>query len=86
LTDIKTAEFVSHQNVERYERLLKTDLSEPERQYITRRLGEEREFLACIAADGQPMAATFFGARSQFVKGAVIAFLAVELLGPTLGL
>jgi hypothetical protein len=91
MTEIQTTEFVSRQNIERYERLLKTELSELERQYVTERLKEERDFLASIGDaslgnNGHATAAIFFGARPQFVKCASIAFIGLELVGPALGI
>lgn len=36
-----TATFVHSENIRRYERLLKTDLTDTEREFIRRRLAEE---------------------------------------------
>jgi hypothetical protein len=43
MTDFRTAKILSHQrNLQRYARLLATELTELERQYLHKRIAEER--------------------------------------------
>jgi hypothetical protein len=47
--ETKTVQLRTHQkNIDRYEGLLKTELSEAERQYIEKRLSEERLAMAML--------------------------------------
>ncbi|WP_426611184.1 hypothetical protein [Bradyrhizobium sp. McL0616] len=43
-------------NIGRYQRLLRTTLSELEREFLERRLAEERTALEALAADAFPIA------------------------------
>ncbi|MCK1651473.1 hypothetical protein IVA88_08460 [Bradyrhizobium sp. 149] len=49
---------VHRNNVSRYRRLLKTKLSDIERQFVERRLAEEQTALEALAADVFPVAFT----------------------------
>jgi hypothetical protein len=43
MRDLRTAKIISHQNnIRRYSRLLATDLTELEREYLHRRIAEEQ--------------------------------------------
>jgi len=44
-----------HNNIARYNRLLKTKLTEYERQFIERRLSEERSAIKTVAASELPL-------------------------------
>ncbi|UWU77906.1 hypothetical protein N2603_05430 [Bradyrhizobium huanghuaihaiense] len=45
-------------NIHRYRRLLRTKLSELERQFIERRLAQEQATLQCLSAESFPVAFT----------------------------
>jgi hypothetical protein len=49
-------------NIHRYRRLLKTELTELERQFIERRLSEERSAMENVAASALPSHLPIFGA------------------------
>lgn len=56
MTDDKLALTRAHRsNISRYERLLATQLTELERNYIKRRLAEERSALTALTAPGFPI-------------------------------
>lgn len=56
MTDDKLALTRAHRsNISRYERLLATQLTELERNYIKRRLAEERTALMALTAPGFPI-------------------------------
>ncbi|MDE2378339.1 hypothetical protein [Bradyrhizobium sp.] len=52
-------------NIHRYRRLLRTKLSDLERQFVERRLAEEQTALAALAADTFPIAFTLPKSRSD---------------------
>ena len=53
MIDEKLARLRMHRNnISRYRRLLKTDLSELQRQFIERRINEEKSALESVAASG----------------------------------
>ncbi len=53
MIDEKLARLRMHRNnISRYRRLLKTDLSELQRQFIERRINEEKSALKSVAASG----------------------------------
>lgn len=57
MLDLNLARIRTHRNnVSRYRRLLKTKLSDLERQFIERRLAEEQAALETLAADAFPVA------------------------------
>lgn len=57
MLDQDFARFRAHRNnLSRYRRLLKTRLSDIERQFIERRLAEEQAALEAFAADAFPVA------------------------------
>jgi hypothetical protein len=57
MTDEKFAHLRTHRNnIARYRRLLKTKLTEHERQFIERRLSEERSAMESLAASVFPLA------------------------------
>jgi hypothetical protein len=57
MIDEKLARLRTHRhNIDRYRRLLKTRLTELERQYIARRLSEEQSALERLAASTFPLA------------------------------
>ncbi|WP_407184673.1 hypothetical protein [Bradyrhizobium centrosematis] len=59
MLDLDFARVRAHRNnVSRYRRLLKTRLSDLERQFIERRLAEEQAALEALAADAIPAAFT----------------------------
>ena len=47
---------IHRKNIRRYRRLLETELTELERQIITKRLSEERSALENVVASGFPLA------------------------------
>lgn len=56
MTDDKLVLTRAHRsNISRYERLLATQLTELERNYIKRRLAEERTALSALTAPGFPI-------------------------------
>ena len=56
MTDEKFALLRTHRNnISRYRRLLKTKLTEFERQFIERRLSEERSAMENVATSGFPL-------------------------------
>jgi hypothetical protein len=85
--DTKTAEFVSRQNIEKYERLLGTHLSELERNYVQERLAAERGFLASLGRSAaRSTVASFSGIWSSAFDGMSIAFASIALAAPALGI
>jgi hypothetical protein len=51
MTDFRTAKILSHQrNIKRYARLLATELTELERQYLHKRMAEEQAELERLQA------------------------------------
>ena len=57
MTDEKFALLRTHRNnISRYRRLLKTKLTELERQFIEKRLSEERSAMECLAYSTFPLA------------------------------
>ena len=59
MLDLELARIRTHRNnISRYRRLLKTKLSELERQFIERRLAEEQAALQALAAEAFPAAFT----------------------------
>jgi uncharacterized protein YPO0396 len=51
MTDFRTAKILSHQrNIQRYARLLATELTELERQYLHKRIAEEQAALERLQA------------------------------------
>lgn len=59
MLDLDFARVRAHRNnVSRYRRLLKTRLSDLERQFIERRLAEEQAALEALSADAIPAAFT----------------------------
>ncbi|MDN5004289.1 hypothetical protein ACFQZO_25940 [Bradyrhizobium sp. GCM10027634] len=59
MLDLDLARIRTHRNnLSRYRRLLKTKLSDLERQFIERRLAEEQAALEALAADAFPVAFT----------------------------
>ena len=68
MTDEKLARLRAHDNnISRYRRLLKTNLSELERGFIERRLGEER---AAVESLAHPAPTPRTGTAGQFDAGA----------------
>ncbi|MBR1232018.1 hypothetical protein [Bradyrhizobium sp. AUGA SZCCT0182] len=68
MTDEKLARLRAHaNNISRYRRLLKTNLSELERGFIERRLSEERSAVESLA---QPAPTPRTGTAGQFDVGA----------------
>jgi hypothetical protein len=64
MIDEKLARLRTHRNnIDRYRRLLRTRLTELERQFIARRLSEEQSALEKLAASTFPLA--FQGPRIQ---------------------
>ena len=54
MMDEKISRLRTHQkNIDRYQNLLKTSLSEVEQQYLERRMSEERLAMATLSADHQ---------------------------------
>ena len=85
--DIKTADFVSRQNIEKYKRLLGTELSDLERRYVLERLQQEQDFIASLSHPARPSGgAMFTGLFLPFVESASIALASISLVGPSLGL
>lgn len=57
-------------NVRRYRRLLQTQLTELERDYVQRRLNEEEDALSAATSETQPLAIGSAGSdQSQFTSG-----------------
>ena len=57
MLDERLARLRTHRNnISRYRRLLKTDLTELERRFIERRLSEERSAVDSVAASTFPLA------------------------------
>ena len=55
MTDLRTVEILSHRrNIQRYRRLLATELTEIERQYLHRRIAEEQAELERLQSEPQP--------------------------------
>ena len=55
MTDFRTAKILSHRrNIQRYGRLLATELTELERQYLHRRIAEEQAELDRLQSEPQP--------------------------------
>ena len=73
------SKFVCRQNIRRYEKLLRTELTDHERAFIKRRLAEEEQFLQLAEAQ-RPSRAVGNGLKSTYltVKGTI----AVALLNP----
>jgi len=68
VTDEKFARLRAHDNnISRYRRLLKTNLSDLERQFLERRLREERSAIESLA---RPAPTPRTGAAGQFDAGA----------------
>ena len=68
MTDEELARLRAHaNNISRYRRLLKTNLSELERGFIERRLSEERSAVESLA---QPAPTPLTGTAGQFDAGA----------------
>jgi hypothetical protein len=68
MTDEKLARLRAHDNnISRYRRLLKTNLSDLERQFLERRLSEERSAVVSLA---QPAPTPRTGTAGQFDGGA----------------
>jgi hypothetical protein len=68
VTDEKLARLRAHDNnISRYRRLLKTNLSDLERQFLERRLSEERSAVVTLA---QPALTPRTGTAGQFDAGA----------------
>jgi hypothetical protein len=68
VTDEKLARLRAHDNnISRYRRLLRTNLSDLERQFLERRLSEERSAVESLA---QPAATPRTGTAGQFDAGA----------------
>ena len=68
MTDEKLARLRAHaNNISRYRRLLKTNLSELERGFIERRLSEERSAVESLA---HPASTPRTGTAGQFDAGA----------------
>lgn len=60
MVDEKFALLRMHRNnISRYRRLLKTELTEIERQFIERRLSEERSAMETVAASAFPLTFKF---------------------------
>jgi len=56
MTDLRTAKILSHRrNIQRYGRLLATELTEIERQYLHRRIAEEQAELERLQSEPQPV-------------------------------
>jgi hypothetical protein len=56
MTDLRTAKILSHRrNIQRYGRLLATELTELERQYLHRRIAEEQAELERLQSEPQPV-------------------------------
>ena len=56
MTDFRTAKILSHRrNLQRYARLLATELTELERQYLHRRIAEEQAELERLRSEPQPV-------------------------------
>ena len=56
MTDLRTAKILSHRrNIKRYGRLLATELTEIERQYLHRRITEEQAELERLQSEPQPV-------------------------------
>ena len=54
MTDFRTAKILSHRrNIQRYARLLATELTELERQYLHKRIAEEQAELERLQASRQ---------------------------------
>ena len=72
MLDLDLARIRTHRNnLSRYRRLLKTKLSDLERQFIERRLAEEQAALEALAADAFPVAFSLPGGSSiPSVQGA----------------
>lgn len=70
------SKFVCCQNIRRYKRLLRTELTDLERAFIKRRLAEEEHSLQLIEAQ-RPPRAVVDGLKSTYVsvKGAIAAAL-----------
>ena len=67
MTDEELARLRAHDsNISRYRRLLKTNLSDLERQFLDRRLSEERSAVASLA---HPAANPRTGTAGQFDVG-----------------
>ena len=67
MTDEELARLRAHDsNISRYRRLLKTNLSDLERQFLDRRLSEERSAVASLA---DPADTPKIGAAGQFDVG-----------------
>ena len=65
MTEEQDARIRSHQrNLNRYCRLLATDLTEIERQFIHKRIVEERLKLDLLRAEGDPRVAAFVAAQT----------------------
>jgi hypothetical protein len=69
MIDEKLARLRTHRNnIDRYRRLLKTRLTELERQYIEKRLSEERSALEKLAASTFPLTFQAPGCRAPGPK------------------
>ena len=71
MTDEKFARLRTHRNnIDRYRQLLKTDLSELERQFIERRLTEEESAIEILAASTFPVTFEISESHGQFPPAA----------------
>jgi hypothetical protein len=68
MSDVKVVQLSAHsKNIERYRRLLKTNLSDVEREFVERRLKEElaaAEFLSARTSHHSPAGSKQFNART----------------------
>jgi len=66
MIDQKIARLWAHgNNITRYRRLLETPLSDVERQFIEKRLNEEKSAMECLAASSFPLTLGVSEAISQ---------------------
>lgn len=80
--NVKIQEFVCRQNIEKYERLLGTQLTELERKYVQQRLIEERGLLASL----RPRVSARAVNRILLAVVDGLAFATIVMSGPALGL
>jgi len=84
-----TAMFVCEQNIVRYEKILRTALTDRERDFISARLAEEKRHLESARAQTQTrVGGTILGNAYPIAKVIAIACLsdAFELLAPSFNL